>query len=93
MGTNFSSLKQSQSSKPSIVFEHNFSLNTSIATSLSPECLQIIFEYLEKESFYSCLLVNRSWSKVLIRVLIESQNNIFIIMGLYYRTIFYLHLH
>ncbi|GBC05983.1 hypothetical protein RclHR1_06540003 [Rhizophagus clarus] len=69
MGTNFSSLKQTKSSTPSIVFEHKITFNTSIATSLSPECLQIIFEYLEKESLYSCLFVNRSWCEVAIPIL------------------------
>jgi hypothetical protein len=69
MGTNFSSLKQTQSLKPSIDFKHEISLNTSKVTSLSPECLGIIFEYVEKGALYSCLLVNRSWCKVAIPIL------------------------
>jgi hypothetical protein len=68
MGTTFSCLKQSQSSQLPVV---HFS-NISTATSLSPECLREIFENLEKGSLYSCLLVNRSWCKIIAPILWKS---------------------
>ncbi|CAG8542382.1 17057_t:CDS:1 [Acaulospora colombiana] len=59
MGTTFSSTKQKSAD-----FERRLINYKATAASLSPECLFEIFEYLDRNSLYSCLLVNRSWCKV-----------------------------
>src|SRR5215469_6651182 len=42
-----------------------------MACQLSADCLDEIFEYLEedKHSLYACLLVNRLWCKISVRIL------------------------
>ncbi|CAG8536463.1 9056_t:CDS:1 [Acaulospora morrowiae] len=59
MGAKFSTTKQK-----SVYFEHQLINYKTTAASLSPECLFEIFEYLDRNSLYFCLLVNRSWCKV-----------------------------
>jgi len=45
---------------------------------LTIDCLEEIFEYLEydKITLYSCLLVNRLWCKISVRILWKSIRNV-----------------
>src|ERR1044071_3260464 len=40
-----------------------------MAYQLPADCLNEVFEYLEKESIYACLLVNRLWCEVAVKIL------------------------
>ncbi|CAG8630444.1 21346_t:CDS:1 [Gigaspora margarita] len=67
MGATFSSTKQK-----SVDFERHLLGYKTAAISLPPECLREVFEYLDKGSLYSSLLVNRSWCKVVVPLLWRS---------------------
>src|SRR5436190_23288261 len=58
-------------------FQNSSLLYSKIMSQLSADCLNEIFEYLEDDKFtlYSCILVNRLWCKVSVRILWRNNYN------------------